>query len=145
MNDGYKEVYFDQYCKTCRYEKRSEDKDPCFDCLNEPVNVYSHKPVNYEEKKKWQTNKEWEIVINVGHAEFSFYSRDGYLTLETAHMSARKINCTINWRKGEQDDRKRKNNSIGLYRIFDVRFWQSTSIYWTKARTAGIYSRTLFF
>ena len=52
MNDGYKEVYFNEYCKTCKYATKAEDDDPCFDCLNEPVNVYSHKPVNYEEKKK---------------------------------------------------------------------------------------------
>ena len=57
MNDGCKEVYFDQYCKTCRSEKMSEDKDPCFDCLNEPANVYSHKPVKYEEKKNDRQTK----------------------------------------------------------------------------------------
>ena len=51
MEDCYKEVYFNQYCKDCKYAKMSEDGDPCFDCLNEPVNLYSHKPVKYEEKK----------------------------------------------------------------------------------------------
>ena len=50
MDDSYKEVYFDQYCKTCKYEKLEEDKDPCDDCLNEPVNVYSHKPVKWKSK-----------------------------------------------------------------------------------------------
>ena len=57
MNDGYKEVYFDQYCKTCRYEKRSEDKDPCFDCLNEPVNVYSHKQKMTDKQRMRNCNK----------------------------------------------------------------------------------------
>lgn len=50
MNDGDKEVYFDQYCKLCKYEKLSEDKDPCDECLSNPVNANSHKPVKFEEK-----------------------------------------------------------------------------------------------
>lgn len=52
MEDTYKEVYFNEYCKTCEHEKLSEQDDPCFECLNEPVNLYSHKPVNWEEKEK---------------------------------------------------------------------------------------------
>lgn len=51
MDDSYKEVYFDQYCKTCKHETVSEDKDPCYECLDEPVNSHSHKPVKWEEKK----------------------------------------------------------------------------------------------
>lgn len=55
MEDSYKEVYFDQYCKTCRYAKNSEDdvNSPCYDCLAEPVNLYSHVPVNYEKNAKY--------------------------------------------------------------------------------------------
>lgn len=45
-----KEVYFNQYCKVCSYEKLSEDLDPCDECLNTPVNEDSHKPVYFEEK-----------------------------------------------------------------------------------------------
>ena len=52
MEDTYKEVYFNEYCKTCKHEKLSEQDDPCFECLNEPVNLYSHKPINWEEKEK---------------------------------------------------------------------------------------------
>lgn len=48
--DIYKEVYFDQYCKTCKYEKVKESEDPCEECLSNPTNVYSHKPVKYEER-----------------------------------------------------------------------------------------------
>lgn len=48
MEDVYKEVYFDQYCKTCKHKDKEENEDPCFDCLAEPANVYSHKPVRYE-------------------------------------------------------------------------------------------------
>ena len=48
--DIYKEVYFDQYCKTCKHEKVKESEDPCEECLSSPTNVYSHKPVKYEER-----------------------------------------------------------------------------------------------
>ena len=47
----YKEVRFDQYCKTCKYEKLKEDESPCYECLENPVNVYSHKPVCWKEKE----------------------------------------------------------------------------------------------
>ena len=46
----YKEVYFHQYCKTCKYKTRSEVLDPCNECLDEPVNLNSHRPVRWEEK-----------------------------------------------------------------------------------------------
>lgn len=51
-DDIYKEVYFDQYCKTCRDYETLEEKEPCFSCLNEPVNLYSHKPVKWKEKQQ---------------------------------------------------------------------------------------------
>lgn len=50
MEEIYKEVYFGEYCKTCKHEKLAEDKDPCHECLNNPMNAYSHKPVCWEEK-----------------------------------------------------------------------------------------------
>lgn len=52
MEDSYKEVYFHEYCKKCVHEKLKEDEDPCYDCLNEPMNVYSHKPVKFKEKEE---------------------------------------------------------------------------------------------
>ena len=50
MCDAYEEVYFDVYCKFCKYRDCDETSDPCHDCLNEPVNIYSHKPVKWEAK-----------------------------------------------------------------------------------------------
>ena len=50
MEDTYKEVYFDEYCKTCRHKDLKGDEDPCCECLKEPVNLYSHKPVRWEDK-----------------------------------------------------------------------------------------------
>lgn len=50
MEESYKEVYFHEYCKTCAYKDNKEDEEPCDDCLEEPVNVYSHKPVCWKAK-----------------------------------------------------------------------------------------------
>ena len=52
MENEYKEVRFDQFCKTCKYEKLDEVKDPCNECLEDFMNLYSSKPVNWEEKDK---------------------------------------------------------------------------------------------
>lgn len=51
MEDNkYKEVYFNEYCNSCAHKKCQEHEEPCYTCLNEPVNLYSHKPVKYMEK-----------------------------------------------------------------------------------------------
>jgi hypothetical protein len=52
MSDENREkiVDFYEYCPTCKHEKLSEDDDPCYDCLNEPVNIDSRRPVNWEKK-----------------------------------------------------------------------------------------------
>lgn len=46
-----KEVRFDIYCKQCIYRDKKESDDPCDECLENPVNVYSHKPVCYKEEE----------------------------------------------------------------------------------------------
>ena len=52
MDDqAYKEVYFDKYCKTCKHKKLKETEEPCDECLGEPLNRNTHRPVKYEEKK----------------------------------------------------------------------------------------------
>lgn len=51
MEDQYKEVYF-TYCNTCKHRNLPQADDPCHECLGEPVNLYSHKPVNYVEDEK---------------------------------------------------------------------------------------------
>ena len=46
----YKEVYYDQYCHKCKHKDEEPLEDtPCDEYLNTPVNLYSHKPVNFEE------------------------------------------------------------------------------------------------
>lgn len=52
MEEIYKEVYFNEYCKICKYKSTKESDEPCAECLTYPTNTYSHKPINYEENKK---------------------------------------------------------------------------------------------
>ena len=49
---GFKEARFDKYCKTCKNRETKETDDPCNECLNNPVNLYSHKPMKYEKDEK---------------------------------------------------------------------------------------------
>lgn len=51
MEGHEKEVYFGEYCSKCRHEKEPEDRDPCNDCLNNPSNIDSHKPIRFEARK----------------------------------------------------------------------------------------------
>lgn len=50
MEDIYKIVHFDKYCDTCKHKEVKESEEPCNECLTETVNLYSHKPVKWEEK-----------------------------------------------------------------------------------------------
>lgn len=44
-------VEFDIWCERCKNKDKSETDDPCFECLENPVNIGSRKPVKFEEKK----------------------------------------------------------------------------------------------
>lgn len=50
MSEAIKEVFFDIYCPTCKHFEDSSDKDPCDECLSNPGNVNSHKPIMWEDK-----------------------------------------------------------------------------------------------
>lgn len=52
--EDYKEVYFGNYCKMCKHEKKAENEMPCAACLDEPINLYSHKPVKWEGKEGYE-------------------------------------------------------------------------------------------
>ena len=54
FDHDFKEVYYDQYCKTCKYEKLAEEDETCDYCLDHPINLYSHKPVNWEGKEGYE-------------------------------------------------------------------------------------------
>ena len=55
-------VEFDKYCSTCEHKDISEQEYPCNECLSNPTNTYSRKPVNY--KKETKENKR---LINKQH------------------------------------------------------------------------------
>lgn len=62
MEYDLKQVHFNEYCHSCKYTNKNEDEDPCDECLAHPVNLYSHKPVNWEVKKKgYGTTKKQKI------------------------------------------------------------------------------------
>lgn len=46
-----KEVYFNTYCIKCKHKNLDEWLDPCHECLSNPSNINSHKPVKFEEVK----------------------------------------------------------------------------------------------
>lgn len=43
------EVNFHEWCPKCEYFKLEEYEDPCHECLNEPVNDDSRKPMQFKE------------------------------------------------------------------------------------------------
>lgn len=51
MEINEKFIDFDKYCETCKYKDLEEFKDPCNECLGNPVNMNSDRPVYYEEKE----------------------------------------------------------------------------------------------
>lgn len=47
-----KEVLFSMYCPKCRHAKCADSENPCDECLANPVNQNSHKPIFFKEKEK---------------------------------------------------------------------------------------------
>ncbi len=41
-------VDFATYCPKCLYWTKSDTEDPCNQCMNEPANEYSQKPVFFD-------------------------------------------------------------------------------------------------
>ena len=54
MDDEYREVYFHEYCKTCKHKDLPDVNDPCNECLEYPVNLYSHRPINWKPAKGFE-------------------------------------------------------------------------------------------
>lgn len=44
-------VDFCKWCSKCAHEKKKETENPCFECLDEPTNLNTDKPIHFEEKK----------------------------------------------------------------------------------------------
>lgn len=54
-NQNYEHfVEFDKYCDICKHKecKDIEGEEPCNECLQNPVNVESRKPIYFEEKEE---------------------------------------------------------------------------------------------
>ena len=52
MLNEYDEVRFSEYCIVCKYKDLNPTDEPCNECLSNPINLHSRKPVNFEEDKK---------------------------------------------------------------------------------------------
>ena len=48
--ESLKEVLFNEWCPKCKDAKTDQNKEPCVDCLGEPVNTNSTKPLYFKEK-----------------------------------------------------------------------------------------------
>ena len=48
MQYDYKECDFYTYCNKCKHKDKRDIEDPCNDCLGEPCNLHSTKPVYFE-------------------------------------------------------------------------------------------------
>lgn len=52
MDEPNKEVRFDLYCYRCKhYDEENENKEPCEECLDHPLNLETIRPINFEERK----------------------------------------------------------------------------------------------
>jgi len=49
--DNEKFVEFDKYCNKCVNMDEPESFEVCDECLSVPAKEFSHKPINYKEKK----------------------------------------------------------------------------------------------
>lgn len=43
-----KEADFFTYCNQCKHKEKRDIEDPCNECLGEPGNYHTHKPVYFE-------------------------------------------------------------------------------------------------
>ena len=52
MEGDLKIVEYEKWCPTCKHLNEPEEEEPCYECLTEPANVDSHKPINWEKGDK---------------------------------------------------------------------------------------------
>jgi len=45
-----KEVDYHEYCQKCLFKRKPQDEEPCNECLYNPGNEDSRKPVMFKEK-----------------------------------------------------------------------------------------------
>ena len=50
-NDSeYREVDYHIYCEKCKHYEDKGYESVCEECLDTPINLYTNKPIKYEEK-----------------------------------------------------------------------------------------------
>lgn len=57
-------VEFENWCKNCKYKDNQEEDNPCYLCLDEPVNEDSKRPVYFKESDSYRKSKEKEKKKN---------------------------------------------------------------------------------
>ena len=53
-------VDFNKYCARCKYKDNLESTLPCHECLENPVNTDSKRPVKYTPTDEWVKKEELE-------------------------------------------------------------------------------------
>ena len=51
-------VQFDKYCEKCIHYDKDQSEFPCDDCLSNPTNINSNKPIYFKEKEIEDKKKE---------------------------------------------------------------------------------------
>lgn len=51
VDSDLREVNYEKYCDICKHADCPEHEDPCFECLDNPLNYFTEKPVKWEEKE----------------------------------------------------------------------------------------------
>lgn len=46
-------VEYDQFCNNCKYKDLPDGAIPCDECLTNPVNTDSRRPIKYEPDEEW--------------------------------------------------------------------------------------------
>lgn len=50
-------VEFDKFCENCKYKDVKQDEEPCNECLENPVNEHSIKPIKFEKQETKEKKK----------------------------------------------------------------------------------------
>lgn len=51
-------VEYSDYCRKCKHLDKPEYKDPCNECLENPVNINTTAPVKYEPRTNYKSYNE---------------------------------------------------------------------------------------
>lgn len=57
MRLNEKEVAFCLYCQDCEHREKSENMEPCWDCLTEGMRLGTHQPLYFSKRKERETKK----------------------------------------------------------------------------------------